>query len=65
MNNFWSGVGTYRICFENDETMFDDETEFFAEAEDEVTEFWQDFCAENNLQEDCLIDIEFICSDRI
>lgn len=63
--NFWNGAGTYYINFENDEEMYYDQTEFFAESKSDLMELWQDFCDENGFQKDSLIDIQFVCSECI
>ena len=65
MEEHWNGVGTYQIIFDNDEAIFGDVTEFYVEDVWELEELWADFCEENNLDEDCLIDVEFICEDCI
>ena len=65
MNDFWNGVGTYCIIFENDDAIFDDDTEFYAESALELEELWADFCEENGFDENCIIDVEFVCEDYI
>lgn len=58
-------AGTYHLYFYNDDSGFDDATEFYAENKDELEEFWYDFCSENDFGFGCLIRTEFVCRERI
>lgn len=59
------GVGTYHLCFINEDTGLEDETEFYAEDSDELVDFWFDFCIENDFEHNCLIDVEYVCAEQI
>ena len=66
MSNFWNGAGTYHIHFENEYVIGGiDETEFYAEKAEEIIDFWHDFCNVDGIEPDCLINIEFVCSECI
>jgi hypothetical protein len=57
--------GTYHIHFYNDETKSEDVTEFYAKDEERLIDLWYDFCVENDIENNCLIYIEFICNEQI
>lgn len=61
----YMGIGTYHLCFDNEETGLADATEFYANGDEELVDFWFSFCNENNFEYNWLTDVQYVCEERI
>ena len=61
----FENFGTFHLHFYNEKTGIADVTEFYAGNEDELLDFWHDFCSQNDFEVSCLTNVECICKEQI